>query len=284
MVLLYGKCHRNKREAARLYAIEFPSRKHPSYYTIDRAVQRLYKTGSCHRLIPLSLATPSSLRIPSEDVLGYALAYPESSVRDISKACSYSKSTVWNILHTYGAYPYRPVLAQELMPGDQERRFDFSNFVLNTLDENPVFLNEVLWSDECQFSRQGTNNTQNTHFWSLENPHLIRPNRHQVRWTVNMWCGIWKSTSIGPKYFDGPLTSESYMEILSGPLADSLEDEIPLRGLSRMWNQHNGAPAHKSAQPCKFLAQIFDTRIIGYGGQQEWPPQSHDLSPLDFFL
>ncbi|GFW15218.1 uncharacterized protein TNCV_173631 [Trichonephila clavipes] len=163
---------------------------------------------------------PHLQRIPAEDVLGHALAHPESSVRYISKACSYSKLTVWSILDTYGAYSYRPVLAQELMPGDQERRFDFCNFMLNTLDENPDFFNEVLWSDECQFSRQGTINTQNRHYWSLENPHLVRPNRHHVRWSVNVWCGIWKSTLIGPMYFDGPLTSESYMEILSGPLAD----------------------------------------------------------------
>ncbi|GFW88407.1 uncharacterized protein TNCV_2287331 [Trichonephila clavipes] len=102
------------------------------------------------------------------------------------------------------------------MPGDHERRFDFCNFVLNTLDENPDFLNEVLSEDECQFSRQGTINTQNTHYWSLENLHLlVRPNRHQVRWSVNVWCGIWKSTLIGPIYFDGPLTSGSYTEILS---------------------------------------------------------------------
>ncbi|GFW09102.1 uncharacterized protein TNCV_3081941 [Trichonephila clavipes] len=59
---------------------------------------------------------PHLQRIPAKDVLGYALTHPESSVRDNSKACSYSKSTVWNILHTYGAYPYRPVMAQELMP------------------------------------------------------------------------------------------------------------------------------------------------------------------------
>ncbi|GFT56036.1 uncharacterized protein TNCV_3117211 [Trichonephila clavipes] len=85
-------------------------------------------------------------------------------------------------------------------------------------------------------------------------------------------------------YFDEPLTSESYTGILSGPLADILEDEVSLWDLSRMWYQHEGTPAHKSAQPCKFLAQIFDTRIIGYGGQQEWPPQSPNLSPLDFFL
>ncbi|GFT32592.1 DUF4817 domain-containing protein [Trichonephila clavipes] len=85
MVLLYGQCNRN-REAARLYEIKFPCRRHPSYCTIAPAVQRLYKTGSCLRPIPLSRATPSSLRIPAEDVLGYALAYPESSVWDISKA------------------------------------------------------------------------------------------------------------------------------------------------------------------------------------------------------
>ncbi|PRD34646.1 UNVERIFIED_CONTAM: hypothetical protein NCL1_13947 [Trichonephila clavipes] len=113
MVLLYEQCNRSKREAARLYAIKFPIRRYPSYCTIAHAVQRLYKTRSCHRRIPLSRATPSSLRIPAEDVLGYVLTHPESSVRDISKACSYSKSTVWNILHTYGAYPFRPVLAQD---------------------------------------------------------------------------------------------------------------------------------------------------------------------------
>ncbi|GFT25353.1 DUF4817 domain-containing protein [Trichonephila clavipes] len=131
MVLLCGQCNRNEREATRLNAIKFSSRRHPSYCTIARAVQRLYKTESCHGRIPLSRASPLSLRIPAEDVLGYVLAHLESSVRDISKACSYSKSTAWNILHTYGAY-HRPVLAQELMPGDQERRFNFCNFVLNT--------------------------------------------------------------------------------------------------------------------------------------------------------
>ncbi|GFU01551.1 DUF4817 domain-containing protein [Trichonephila clavipes] len=105
MVLWYGQCNRNKIEAARIYIIKFPSRRHLSYCTIARAVQHLYKTGSCHRRIPLSCATPSQLGIPAEDVLGYAVAHHENRVRDISKACSYSKSAVWNILQTYVAYP-----------------------------------------------------------------------------------------------------------------------------------------------------------------------------------
>ncbi|GFV43621.1 uncharacterized protein TNCV_2679221 [Trichonephila clavipes] len=85
-------------------------------------------------------------------------------------------------------------------------------------------------------------------------------------------------------YFDEPLTSESYTGILSGPLANFLEDEVSLRDLSRMWYQNVLTPAHKSTQPCTFSAQTFDFRIIGYGGQREGYPRSPDLSPLDFFF
>ena len=46
--------------------------------------------------------------------MGYTLTYPQSSVLNISQACGYSKLQVWNILSTYGAYPYRPILGQEL--------------------------------------------------------------------------------------------------------------------------------------------------------------------------
>ncbi|GFY20990.1 HTH_Tnp_Tc3_2 domain-containing protein [Trichonephila clavipes] len=56
-------------------------------------------------------------------------------------------------------WTYRPVLAQELMAGDQEHRFDFCN---------PDNLNEVFWSDECQFSRQGTIMVELLDDWNVE--------------------------------------------------------------------------------------------------------------------
>ncbi|PRD31933.1 UNVERIFIED_CONTAM: hypothetical protein NCL1_21986 [Trichonephila clavipes] len=46
------------------------------------------------------------------------------------------------------------------------------------------------------------------------------------------------------------------------------ENEDSLRDLSRMWYQHDGVPAHKSAQAYTFLAQIFDTRMIDCEGQE----------------
>ncbi|GFX01985.1 uncharacterized protein TNCV_371741 [Trichonephila clavipes] len=81
---------------------------------------------------------PHLQRIPAEDVLGYALSHPESSVQDISKACSYSIDGVEHITYvrciSLSSSPSAGTNA-----GDQERRFDFCNFVLNTLDENPIF-------------------------------------------------------------------------------------------------------------------------------------------------
>ena len=46
MVLFYGECHRNKREAARQYALKFPNENHPSASTVLRVVNRLRETGS----------------------------------------------------------------------------------------------------------------------------------------------------------------------------------------------------------------------------------------------
>ncbi|GFV77023.1 uncharacterized protein TNCV_690931 [Trichonephila clavipes] len=225
-----------------------PNRRHPSYCTITRAVQLLYKTGSCNRRIPLSRATPSSLRIPAEEVLGYALAHPKSSDRDISKACSYSKSTVRNILHTYSAYPYRPVLAQELMPGGQERCFDFCNFVLNTQDENPEILNEVFGRINASSRGKGTINTQNTHYWSFERPtsNTIESPRSALVSTCvvrNMekhrkWKMEYGKASNCHNVFLWTFNIRIIHEILSGPLTDFLEDKVSFRDLSRMWYQH----------------------------------------------
>ncbi|GBM23524.1 hypothetical protein AVEN_153093-1 [Araneus ventricosus] len=34
----------------------------------------------------------------------------------------------------------------------------------------------------------------------------------------------------------------------------------------------------------QYLVEEFGEQITGYGGFQEWPPHSPDLTPMDFFL
>ncbi|GBM13726.1 hypothetical protein AVEN_89993-1 [Araneus ventricosus] len=53
--------------------------------------------------------------------------------------------------------------------------------------------------------------------------------------------------------------------------------------LRNVWFQHDGAPAQETSLMKLYLMEEFDEQIIGYGGFQEWPPRSPDLTPIDFF-
>ncbi|GBN89493.1 hypothetical protein AVEN_14212-1 [Araneus ventricosus] len=57
-----------------------------------------------------------------------------------------------------------------------------------------------------------------------------------------------------------------------------------MRGLRNVWFQHDGAPAHKTSSVKQYLVEEFGEQIIGYGGFQEWPPRSPDLTPMGVFL
>ncbi|GBL80916.1 hypothetical protein AVEN_26325-1 [Araneus ventricosus] len=43
--------------------------------------------------------------------------------------------------------------------------------------------------------------------------------------------------------------------------------------LRNAWFQHDGVPAHKTSSVKQYLVE-----------EQEWPPHSPDLTPMDFFL
>lgn len=86
--------------------------------------------------------------VSDEEILEYALAYPQCSVRNISEACTCSKPNAWNVLNMHGTHPYRPQLVRAFLPGDEERRFDFSIFVMNKLQTRSPFPNDILWTEE----------------------------------------------------------------------------------------------------------------------------------------
>ena len=47
-------------------------------------------------------------RVQPDDVLAYALAYPQRSTREISEHCGLPKNHIWAILNEVGAHLYRP--------------------------------------------------------------------------------------------------------------------------------------------------------------------------------
>ncbi|GBO32686.1 hypothetical protein AVEN_109494-1 [Araneus ventricosus] len=102
-------------------------------------------------------------------------------------------------------HPYRSTLVQGLLPRDAERRYTWCNFVMNNLEDHPTFLEDIVWTDEACFLRNGMFNRQNVHTWSLENPRYAVEVRHQLRWSINVWCGIFNDRLIGPIFYEGML-------------------------------------------------------------------------------
>ncbi|GFX64057.1 transposable element Tcb2 transposase [Trichonephila clavipes] len=95
---------------------------------------------------------PHLQKISAEHVQGYSVAHPESRVRDISKACSYSNSTVWNILHTTRGHRTAPLRVKEDTE-DVSSELANGDYRLPFLDETSITL---LLSDLEPFLETGS--------------------------------------------------------------------------------------------------------------------------------
>lgn len=283
MIAVYFQCFENAVIASREYALRYPDRRHHSRNVFVRLARRLRETGRVQPIpVPVRLR-----RIRDQNntinVLAYIAANPHVSVRVISRDLGISRCTVHRILRNHRLYPYHVVLHQALMDRDFDRRLEHCHWLLNMVEENPHFLSRILWTDEATFTSSGGVNLHNMHYWSENNPHWMRQVDHQNRWSVNVWCGIVEGRIIGPFVFDGNLNGERYLQFLRHDLPPLLDD-VSLETRLNLWYQHDGCPAHFSANVRDYLDNQFPNRWIGRGSLFPWPARSPDLTCLDFYL
>jgi hypothetical protein len=129
------------------------------------------------------------------------------------------------------------------------------------------------FTDEALFTRDGINNTRNSHTLANENPHAVVECNFQHRFSVNVWCGVLHKYLTGPYFTEGRLTSVQYIHFLLHKLPLLLED-VPLASRVRMWIQHDGTPPHYGREVTTYLNRKFRGRWIGRGGPVTWPPRS----------
>lgn len=282
MVFVLGECQKNPLLASRVYAQRFPDRRHPQEISFRRLLQRFIESGQikyARRGGPSTVITEENEFL----VLGSVQENPYVSSREITSTCDLSRTSVQRILHKHGYHPYHIQLHQELLDQDFERRRVFCQWARDKLTEDESFFSKVLFSDESTFHRNGFVNCHNFHYYSTENPHVLRTTASQHRWSLNVWAGILGTHVIGPFFFNGHLTGQIYLEFLRNEL-DNLLWDVPLATLRHMWMQHDGAPAHSARQVQLFLDQHFANRWIGRGGPVSWPARSPDLTKIDYFL
>ncbi|XP_051176777.1 uncharacterized protein LOC127291620 [Leptopilina boulardi] len=145
----------------------------------------------------------------------------------------------------------------------------------------------ILWTDECIFTREGIFNTKNEHHYAEDNPFLHRETHFQRRFKLNIWAGMIDDVIIGPYLLPDRMTGARYLTFLQEELPHLLED-LPLERRRRLIFMHDGCPIHRTGDVVRHLNQTYRKNWIGYklreGNHRRWPPRSPDMTPLDFFL
>ncbi|GBN01960.1 hypothetical protein AVEN_166581-1 [Araneus ventricosus] len=105
-------------------------------------------------------------------------------------------------------------------------------------------------------------NRQNVHTSSLEYSRYVVEVRHQLRWWINVWCGIFNDSLNGPVFYEGTLTGQRYLEVMQDVITDFVEN-LPLHQLRNVWFPHDGAPPHKISNVKQYLMETFQNQVIG---------------------
>ncbi|GFU34270.1 uncharacterized protein TNCV_4976271 [Trichonephila clavipes] len=245
MHLMYGAAQGNGAAAERMYRERFPCRKHPDRRTFERIHRELRTSGTFYA----SRRGTASLE---QRILNTVDNNPSTCSRAVGRALGMSHQSVLRTLHEDRMHPYHLQRVQAITPDDYPRRLNFAFWYLHQTAENQTFPADVLFTDEATFTRPCMFNMHNSYLWDHINLHGTITHAYQERFSFN--------------------------EVLPELLVD-----VPPSVRSRMWFQHDEAPAHFSRNVRNHLDTVYGQHWIGRGGPVPWPPRSPGLSCLDFF-
>lgn len=277
---VYLKNFRNSFLAQRNYINLYPERIQPSRRIFQRISKCMHEEGG---VLKKRNKYHVGATVNEINVLAQIHINPENSTVPIARECGITSAGVKKILkkHKFHDYKFHPV--QQLHAGDPDRRVRFCEW-FQAQNLNPDFCESILWSDETTFTNCGIFNRKNKHYWATENPHLVQEIRPQLRFKINLWCGLVADRVIGPVFLENNLDSVRYLDLLQHDMEDLL-DEVPLEVYRKIqWFQQDGCAAHNALIIRNYLNGRFPGNWIGTYGPVPWPPRSPCLNPLDYFL
>lgn len=186
--------------------------------------------------------------------------------------------------------------AQYLSPENINKRLDFAKKMLAKVDNGQIDLLNVAWTDESWLRNIDDINRRNNGRWRIRGEHLIdRPNpiaqRRQHHTKVMMFCLIHlEAAVIGPEFLDdysdvsesAGLDQQKYREIIRKTVQE-LKERLG-SDFETCWFQQHGAPPHTARATISYLNELFSGRLIAKNAEFEWPPNSLDLNPLDYWF
>lgn len=146
MLLIYGECHKNERQAAILYAERFPEKRHPAHGFFHTLFTRLVQHGTLH-----ASRRPRNVHHRAAETINQVReavsANPHASSRSIAYDLAMDHTKVHRIIkNNLKLYPFKRHTTQKLLPQDLPRRERFSDWVLDQVNcshISPCLLNKV---------------------------------------------------------------------------------------------------------------------------------------------
>lgn len=276
MVRMYYILGNNARAVTRTWGDRFASAP-PDHKTVMSNVDKFEETGS----IKMRSKTYTRRVLHEGTLQAIADFHAENegtsvSVRSGALQMGMTKSSFHGGMKEIGLKCYRPQLVVDLNDDDFDRRVQHCEVWRAKLQEDPPLIDQIKWSDESIFRMNGQLNKHNCCYWDYTNPAIQTPISNDKR-GVHVWCAISSNGLIGPYFFDGTVTGESYLAMLQDFAAPHLADPAT-------YFQQDGAPAHYARIVRDWLDDNLPNRWIGRRGPYEWPARSPDLTPCDFFL
>ena len=269
--------HNNNEESRRLFLERF-KKEAPSRQLISYWKSKLLETGTLVQDRPRSgrpvTASGDGSRMA---VVNAVNEDPQISTRRLSDDLDISRTSVMRILKKEGYHPYKPHYSQFLQDGDDDRRTQFCEVMIERSNLDPALIRKLIFSDECVFSLNGTVNKHNVHYWSRQNPHERHHNPGKTQ-TVTVWAAIGYSGIISYDISFATMNSERYCQILRDKVVPYFQ-----RNREKFFQQ-DGAPPHYSLEARRILDEEMPGQWIGRRGPIEWPARSPDLTPCDFWF
>ena len=129
-------------------------------------------------------------------------------------------------------------------------------------------------SDEAWFHLSEYVSSQNTRYWSSENPHVIHKTpSHDLK--IGVWCAVSRTKIVGPIFFESTLNTDVH-------ILEQFNDQLTPQDKMQFFFRQDGATYHTSHRSLTRAHDMFtEERTIS---KELWLPRSPDLSVCNFYL
>lgn len=200
--------------------------------------------------------------------------------RELAKRFNISQTSVRNYLEKFRLKLRKKRKCHELSPSSIEKRLKRSWPLYLKLRGNRW--KKWITSDEALFTLENTTGERDVRYienGSNDGDIGVKTHKHFNK-SIMVWAAICSKGVIGP-YFVEPgakINSSYYIDKILKPLFERDAREFFPKG--DFIFQQDSAPAHASKQTIKYIK----SKKINFLRPSDWPPNSPDLAPCDFFL